>query len=257
MEKKGYCLHISDSYDTFLFIFWLGSLFVFFFVANTCMAHDHIILRNGQEKDVKLYQINDEKIVYSNISDKKGIQYEIPSKDVYMVYIEKQGNVYITPDGKRLTGESKRVDSKKYDVIYLIKGGEIAGENVRITETDILYSINKATGIGAIIGYKGSVHDTILNKSDVFMIRYRSGMIDVITPIETVEQVEETNCNEKQQPEYKVVFHSVVKGETLSKVAIKYDVTSEQLIEWNDLSSNTKPTAPLTAGMQLMIYQPK
>lgn len=45
---------------------------------------------------------------------------------------------------------------------------------------------SKAVGIKGLIG-KGSVAETVLAKSEVFMIRYRSGMSDIITPVENTE----------------------------------------------------------------------
>ena len=234
------------------------TLLGFVIVVNTSMAYDHIIFRNGRETDVELYQINDEKIIFGYIGDKTNSQQEVASKDVFMVYVEKQGNVYITQDGKRLTGESKRADAKRNDVIYLIRGAEIAADNVRITEKDIRYSV-KAKGniITGLMG-KGNTSEAVLDKSEVFMIRYRSGMNDIITPIEIVEEsATDAEVTESQQPQFTVVFHAVVKGDTLEKLSSQYSVTPEQIIEWNDLPSRTKPTSPLTVGMQLMIYQPK
>lgn len=122
-----------NRYVTFL-LFLLLSI-------SVSLAYDHIIFRNGRETDVKLYQMTDDKIVYTYVGDNVGTQHEVSSKDVYLVYIEKQGNVYITPDGKHFTGESKRANAKRYDVIYLVRGAEIAAENIRITENDIHYSV--------------------------------------------------------------------------------------------------------------------
>ena len=233
-------------------------VFIFLTISSTCMAYDHIIFRNGQETDVKLHQITDDKIIFGYIGDKTGTQHEVASKDVFMVYIEKQGNVYITPDGKRFTGESKRADAKRNDVIYLIRGVEIAADNIKITENNVHYSVkSKGTGITGLIG-KGNISEVVLGKSEVFMIRYKSGMSDIITPIEIVEEnVADTVVVENQQPQFIVVFHAVSKGENLEKLSSKYNVTPEQIIEWNDLPQKTKPTSPLTIGMQLMIYQPK
>ena len=92
------------------------------------------------------------------------------------------------------------------------------------------------------------------------MIKYKSGMSDIITPIEIVEtNVNETDTikEEKQEPQFVVMFHSVAKGENLQNLSSKYNVTTEQIIEWNDLPKKTNPNNPLTVGMQLMIYQPK
>lgn len=71
------------------------------------------------------------------------------------------------------------------------------------------------------------------------------------------ESVPDTTAVEAPQPQFTVIFHAVTKGDNLEKLAAKYDVTPSQIIEWNDLPQKTKPTSPLTAGMQLMIYQPK
>lgn len=225
---------------------------------STSIAYDHIIFRNGRETDVKLYQMTDDKIIYSNIGDNVGTQHEVSSKDVYMVYIEKQGNVYMTLDGKHFTGEPKRANAKRYDVIYLVKGEEIAAENIRITEDDIHYSVkSKDGGIKGLMG-KQNVSEAVLTRSEVFMIRYRSGMSDIITPIEIIEVTKnDTITEKKQEPQFVVMFHSVAKGENLQQLSSKYNVTSEQIIEWNDLPKKTNPNKPLTVGMQLMIYQPK
>ena len=237
------------------YITFLGLLFL---AISTSKAYDHIIFRNGRETDVKLYQMTDEKVVFGYIGDRVGIQHEVSSKEVYMVYIEKQGNVYITPDGKHFTGESKRANVKRDDVIYLVRGAEIAAENIRITEDNIHYSVKtKSNGIKGVIG-KGKKGEAMLAKSEVFMIRYRSGMSDIITPIEIIDKVEvDTITNNDTEPQMIVVFHSVAKGENLQNISTKYNVTPEQIIEWNDLPKKSKRNSPLAIGMQLMIYQPK
>ena len=239
-----------NRYVTFL-LFLLLSI-------SVSLAYDHIIFRNGRETDVKLYQMTDDKIVYTYVGDNVGTQHEVSSKDVYLVYIEKQGNVYITPDGKHFTGESKRANAKRYDVIYLVRGAEIAAENIRITENDIHYSVkSKSAGIKSLIG-KGDAAEAVLTKSEVFMVRYKSGMSDIITPVEIAEvDKSDTIPDQKQEQQFIVIFHSVAKGESLRQLSTKYSVTSEQIIEWNDLPKKTNPNNPLTVGMQLMIYQPK
>lgn len=239
-----------NRYVTFL-LFLLLSI-------SASLAYDHIIFRNGRETDVKLYQMTDDKIVYTYVGDNVGTQHEVSSKDVYLVYIEKQGNVYITPDGKHFTGESKRANVKRYDVIYLVRGAEIAAENIRITENDIHYSVkSRSAGIKSLIG-KEDAAEAVLAKSEVFMVRYKSGMSDIITPVEIAEvNKSDTIPDQKQEQQFIVIFHSVAKGESLQQLSTKYSVASEQIIEWNDLPKKTNPNNPLTVGMQLMIYQPK
>ena len=126
-------------------------LALFFCVSSIFTAYagsDHLILRNGQEFDVKLIQVTDEKIIYSNLSKGIQLQEEVLSKDVYMVYIEKQGNMYFTPEGERVTGESERADYKKKDVIYLVRGAEIAVDKVFVTAENIRYQVKGKKSYG-------------------------------------------------------------------------------------------------------------
>lgn len=237
-------------------------LIVIFFVSIFSLqgfSLDHIILRNGQEFDVKLHQITNDNVVYSPYGSNAIARESIPTKDVYMVYIEKQGNVYLTKDGKRVTGEPNRVDSKKYDVIYLINGGEIGAKSIILTEDEIKYAPAKRSSLLAnLLGAPEIDGVQTLENQEVFMIRYKSGMIDVITPIDKLEEpIEEVVEEEPQTPQYTVLFHAVTRGQNLNTIAEKYNVTVTQIIEWNDLPQKSKPTAPLTTGMQLMIYQPK
>ncbi len=222
-------------------------------------AFDHIIFRDGREQDAKLYQITNDKIIYSSNGNRSVIKEEIPTADVYMVYLEKQGNIYLTPDGKRITGETKRVDPNKLDAIYLVSGAEIGAKNIRITEEAIQY-INPSNGgiLSNLLAPSGKDEACTIPKSEVFMIRYKSGMVDIITSIlPELEEEQQQTEEEEQQPQFIVLFHAVSKGDTLSSVADKYNVTTDQIKEWNELAPKTKETTPLTIGMQLMIYQPK
>jgi LysM repeat protein len=88
------------------------------------------------------------------------------------------------------------------------------------------------------------------------MIRYKSGMVDIITPIDQPEPTPEPEAT-SAEPQLVVVFHEVKRGDTLEKVAKTYNVTVEDLRDWNDISQKTKSTGLLSVGMQLMIYQPK
>ncbi len=241
----------------------LASLVVSLLSLSVFAGSDHIILRNGQEHDVTLYQINDIRVVFSYDKKKNSERHEVPSTDVYMVYIEKQGNVYFNREGKRTTGEPKRVDPTKYDVIYLTEGVEIAAENVRITTEDVRFDVEKKdtqgkSGFKRLFG-NPEVEEVRLEKERVFMIRYRNGMSDIITAIDSPlpEPAPDPQEETSSEPEFVVIFHSVVRGETLAKLAERYNVTAQDLIEWNDLPARQKPAAPLKPDMQLMIYQPK
>ena len=232
--------------------------------SQPCIALDHIILRNGQAFDVKLHQITDDAVSFYPNGDNDAAMESVPSKDVYMVYIEKQGNVYLTPDGKRITGEPNRVDRKKYDAIYLVSGGEIGAKNIKVTSDDIIYTpIKKGGLLSNIIGSSNSGGRRAFPNKEVFMIRYKSGMTDVITPLDIVDEPTvkingiQTEEIKKEDPEYIIFYHSVKKGENLKKIASLYNATASQIIEWNGLPKNTPLTAPLTVGNQLTIYLPK
>ncbi len=233
--------------------------FLFSIISLQSFAFDHIILRNGQEFDVKLHQITNDNVVYSPNGSKAVARESIPTKDVYMVYIEKQGNVYLTQDGKRISGEPNRIDPKKYDVIYLVNGGEIGVKSITLTEDEIKYAPAKRGSLLAnLLGAPEIDGVQTIQNQDVFMIRYKSGMVDIITPIDKIEEsVEEEPKDEPQTPQFIVLFHAVTKGQNLKTISDQYNVTVTQIIEWNELPSKTKPTTPLTPGMQLMIYQPK
>lgn len=169
-----------------------------------------------------------------------------------MVYIEKQGNVYLNTDGKRRTGESKRVDPKKYDAIYLVNGAEIGAIDIKMTDSEVSYTTGTLGRFS-----KGNFKESTIGKSDVFMIRYKSGMVDIITPIDKPQQPEIEPEQTATEPQLVVVFHEVKKGDTLEKIATEYNVSVDDLREWNDISKRTKSTGLLSSGMQLMIYQPK
>lgn len=235
-------------------------ILLFLLIVNIqCIALDHIILRNGQAFDVKLHQITDEAVSYSLNGDNDGVIESIPSKDVYMVFIEKQGNIYLTPDGKRITGETTRVDRKKFDAIYLVSGSEVGAKNIKVTEDAIIYTpIKKGGLLSNIIGSSNSGGRRAFSNQEVFMIRYKSGMTDVITPFDIVDEPEEKIENIKEvDPRHIIFYHSVKKGQSLKKIAEMYNATVAQIIDWNSLPMNSNPTAPLTAGTQLTIYLPK
>ena len=82
-------------------------------------------------------------------------------------------------------------------------------------------------------------------------------MSDIITSVETQQETKNDTTTNNQEAQYTVVFHSVAKGDNLQKISTKYNVTPEQIIDWNDLPKKTNPNSSLTIGMQLMIYQPK
>ncbi len=219
------------------------------------ISHDHIIFRSGQECDVKLFQVNNEKIVFSYLGNEHE-RHAVSLKEVYMIYIEKQGNVYISPDGQRLSGEKVRVNPKKYNVIYLIKGSEIPANEIKINEDVISYTYtDKGSVIGKANFWGRKTVESTLNKADVFFIRYKSGMVDIINPLDSRREPQAND--QTQKVEYSIVYHKVAKGETIEMIASKYDVTIQNVIDRNELPATTTPTTRLKAGKELMIYKPK
>lgn len=231
-------------------------MFLYLSMSIHALSQGHIVFRNGQEYDVRLYQMDDNKIVFENIGDNQERR-EVASKDVYMVYIEKQGNFYFSSDGKRISGEPERVNPKKYNAIYLVKGQELPADKVLIEEDAIKYSYtDKGKGLKKIKIWDRKVVEGTLNKSDVFFIRYKSGMVDIITPLEKTEE-QETSSVAHQDQEYSVFFHKVVRGETVKDIASKYNVTVQDIIDKNDLPVTTESTTKLKVGLDIMIYKPK
>lgn len=221
--------------------------------ASVVFASDHIIFRDGRMTPVKIHQVSQEKIMFSYIDTSDPRVQEVPSSEVYKIYIEKQGNFYITPEGKRLTGEEKCPDFKKMDVIYLVSGGEIATERVELHENGVYYTVKEKK-----MFKKSETTSMVRRYSDVFMIRYKSGMIDIITPFEVkpAEPEPEAKPEEPAPKKSVLTYHTVTKGDTLQAIAEKYNITTKQIREWNyDLiKDSTKDTAQLKIGIELMIY---
>lgn len=233
----------------FLLIFAMQLCFSIYSAAQ----NDLIILRNGRETTANIIQVNDREIIYAESNKKNSAEFAIPNTEVYMLRFAKRGNVYITNDGKRVTGEN-RILPKDADVIYLVEGQEIPAYDLRIMEDRITYLAKKNKNKNVVPIAE------VLPRSAVFMVKYTDGTTDVLTDITLKKELpqpvkeESTAQPTEEDEELEVVFHSVKKGETLSSIASRYNVAINDIIKWNDLPSTTKPTAKLRADMQLMIY---
>jgi len=222
-------------------------------LAGSMAAQDDlIVLRDGSELAVKVIQVDGRLVTYKERAKAKRELYQ-DLRDVYMIRYEKRGNIYITDDGKRITGENEKWD-KSADRIYLVEGREIQAYNLSVRADRITYSLGSGKGL---FKKKSSTYmSQSVSPQDVFMIKYADGTKDIITDITRKEEPaeEEQTVAEAQENERQVVFHNVKKGETLKSIAQRYDVSAKEIIEWNDLPKNTKPTARLQSGTQLMIY---
>lgn len=246
----------------------LSTITAFMAVSSAVMAQDDLLIyRNGGEKAVRIIMVSGSEVTYSEYA-KSGPEQKESLKDIYMLRYSKRGNVYITDDCKRITGENQKYD-KNADIIYLIDGKEILAYNLQILEDKIIYEEKGKTNL---FGKKTAGSDAgskMLNVSDVFFIKYKDGTKDIINDIsreaieakerakrEEEERVRQAQLEEemKKANEKKVIFHNVKKGETLAVIAKRYHVTAREIITWNELPANTKPTIKLKPDMQLMIY---
>jgi len=215
---------------------------------------DKIIFRDGRIEEVTIDQISDSQLRFRSKHDKK-IQQSVPTKDVYMYFIEAYGNTYVTADGKRFSGETKAAD-KNVDVIYLVSGKEIGVASITRYPDSISYieKKGKKKGVGMSVN---------LDNSQVFMICYKNGITELVTELELFEDVskaEETVAVEEPEeefPQYSVIFHEVKKWDTLEKIAKKYDVNEKDIKEWNELPASLKSKVQLEIGSNLMIYLPQ
>lgn len=223
---------------------------------------DLIIYRNGNEKNVKLVMVSSDLVTYRENS-KNTTEFQDSLKNVYMLKFSKRGNVYITEDGKRMTGENQKI-SKEANLIYLISGREIQAYSLRIEDDKVLYDSKKESG-GIFNRKRTSNSAETIPLSDVFFIKYSDGTKDLIKDIsaeairkekEEAERLarEQAELEEAKKNEKKVVFHQVKRGETLGSIAKKYKVSSAEILEWNDLPRTYKLATRLKADMQLMIY---
>ncbi len=227
-------------------------LFVQIIGLNLFGPDDKIILRNGQEMRVEITQIDIDKVYFKKSLKKSVTQDVLDFKHIYMIYTPSRGNIYISSDGKRLTGEQHSY-KKDATIIYLIKGAEIPAYDVKIQGENLFYLKEKSQGSNK----SSAPAFQVLKLADVFMLKYKNGSRDIINKIVCDETYEHEAPNIKEDSEnsdLKVVFHNVKANETLASISKIYDVSSNDIILWNDLPSTTNHNQPLQVDMQLMLY---
>ncbi len=218
------------------------------------MAKDVIMLRSGLEKEVYVIQVGNDKIVYKESKGKNATEEFLNLEDVYMISYEKRGIVYITQDGKRVSEDAesmKALKKKTSSWVYLVKGKVYPAYNLKISQDEIEFK--RLSG--------KDFSNMIFNKNDVFLIKYSDGTKDIITefkpkeaPKPAITKTPEVKPEEPVEDVQQVIFHNVKSGDTLAKLAKRYNVKVEDLKEWNELPAKLKPTARLQTDMQLMIY---
>lgn len=216
------------------------------------LADDFLMLRNGEEYNGKLEVISDKEVSFSTKSgglfSSNSQRNVFPTNDVYMIKTDKRGTIFFNRKHQRSVVPTVKID-KSADLIYLADGGELQGWQVVINNGILSYQKNPKqkramSNIGAI------------DLDEVFMIKYSDGSKDIFTDI-TVDKAEEEQAAVPVpvvEPEkIKVILYNTRAGETLGTVAEKYNVSVEDIIEWNDLPARYKSTTKLSSGMQLMI----
>lgn len=209
-------------------------------------AHaDLILLRDGSEIECTIRLVSDTDIKY--LLPRNDQQMSTPTSDVYMLNFNKRGNVYISPQGKRITGENRPIP-KGADIVYLVEGKEIPAFNLNINDEEISFLDQKPSKKSIPVA-------KVYKRSEVFKIVYRDGSTDVITPFDSSTQNSSTTDGSGAiQPEYKAIIHTVSGKETLASIASRYGVDAEDIMEWNSLDPRLAPTSEITTGRQLMIY---
>lgn len=211
-------------------------------------AQDFVILANGEEIDCKLNSVSDESIQIA-ITRRSGLKKHTmtetyPLNEVYMIKGGKRGTTFIV-DGKRIIKPSTDIP-KDANIIYLLEGGEIPAWNITL-------------GANGVVSYKKekkTFEDQHLLASQIFMIKYADDSKDIFnSPLAVAQKKEEAESKPEPElkPELKVVFHTVKKGETLAGIAERYDVTVDDIKEWNELGGALSDQYRPKANTQLMI----
>lgn len=240
----------------------LNFIFCCFLLTNfiRLTAQDAIILRSGEEIEGKILKSTQTEVIIEEESknglfgEKKHRSTTIFLSDVYMLKYKERGNYYLDSDGTKISGEKQKID-KSADIVYLIMGKEIPAWNLSLDANNITFQTTKDKK-------KAESNTLTLKRSAVFMIKYSDGSRDIITDIQPKESVaanQPINGEQEKEdstPQFKVLFHSVKKGDTLGSVASQYDVSEDDLKEWNELSPQMKSGTRLKTGTQLLIQIP-
>lgn len=219
-------------------------------MAMTVYSDDVLLLWNSDEYVGRLIRTNDQEVAFQlnkGFFDRNGAKsIVVPRDEVYMIKTDKRGTTFFVNNQRRLC-ESQKIE-KGANVIYLLSGKELPAWKITIDNDMISYVSDKKMD-------RLSGNLSTLTTSDIFMIKYADGSKDIFNNPEIIKLKEEEAAKEKKnnEPKLKVIFYNTLRGETLKSIANKYDVTPEQLIEWNELpASATEKYAP-KAGTQLML----
>lgn len=217
------------------------------------MAHaDQLILRNGVIIEGKVNMVSDDGVylvpwVKNKLLHKKGEMTIIPIEELYLIKYDKRGNVYINLDGTRKTGENQKID-KDADIIYLLEGSEIPAFGLRIDNNNIYFQKSKEKK-------KAMSEQVTIPTSEVFMVLYSDKSVDVFNEYKAPEPEPLPEPLPEPKEVIKVLNHTVEVGETLSSLSKLYEVSIQEIREWNSISSKVTPNGRLKKGLVIQIYK--
>lgn len=267
-----------------------------------------IITRDGNKYKYEITQYGVDFIKYKLRKREMNLNYT----DIYMIYNKNQNARFVNQEGILEPGDYLWEEGN-CEKIYLVNGGVLSGKVAAIRTDGITFTFTK---VGRKIlkkfgknlmkvprgnwpknsylvkyAYEADIPHT-LKREEVFMIEYKGGVTEIITPLPSVgskanignddldltsvasEELTPQNqdqgetqlfnqafiaenddeSEENSEPLQQLKFHQVTKGETLASIAERYGVTTQEIIEWNDLPTNLKPKAILPEDTQLAIY---
>jgi len=137
-------------------------------------------------------------------------------------------------------GDTYRKIAQKYkvDEYALKEWNRMRGKKLKVGQSLIIYSVNK----------NNSSQKQIIQKSGNSPANVDSSTNNKVTKEENkpIIQSDKTNTNDKKQS---TTLHNVKKGESLTSIAKKYNVSVSEIVEWN----NIKTQNHIVEGQKLKI----
>lgn len=171
-------------------------------------AQDHIIFRDGREKDYKVIQVNSDKTLCKESDKKKAEEIILDNSDIYMIRYEKRGNVFFTEEGERFSGKTIEKPDNKATMIYLKEGKEIEAFDFEMTSDSIKYKEEKGR-INIFTKREKDVETKEIPKSDIFMLKYPDGTKDILTPFVSKKKENDQNHSETKSKNQTVLTQNV------------------------------------------------
>ena len=222
--------------------------------AVSLKAQDLIILRSGEEYEGKVIQASQNSVLIESktggLFSKGTHRSTLNPSDIYLIKYKGRGNVYFKDNGARISGENQKID-RSADIIYLKEGKEIPAWNLSFDTETITFRSSKENK-------KARSSNASVKTADVFMIKYSDGSKDVMNDLSSGQKTanpQSASSNDKTGTKYKVIFHTVKSGDTLSSIATKYNVRIEDLRTWNEIEPHVRSNARLKPGTEYIIQQ--